>query len=326
VYFACSGADAVEAALKLARAATRRTRFLCLERAYHGCTFGAVSLMHRGPFTDPFRPLLPGAQALPFGDIDALSRALSEGDVAAVVVEPVQGEGGVRTLSEDYLAALCALTAQHGALLVADEVQSGMGRSGYFLRSAGWPRRPDVALLAKQLGGGLAPISAMLTTRELFAQAYGADFEEGESHNMTMSGNALSCVAALAALDLLTEELLATVRERGERFRARCHQRLLGHSLYRETRAAGYMFGVELAQPTHPWVGFEQFGWPDLESRATIGPLLAYRLYRRGWFSFVCGHDWSILRMQPRFTLEPDALDRLVEHLAEELDALAELV
>lgn len=315
----------MEAALKLARAATERPRILALSGAYHGCSFGAVSLMHKGPFTEPFGALLPGVERLLFGDIDALAAALSPGDVAAVVVEPVQGEGGVRLLPPAFVEALCELTARHDTLLIADEVQTGMGRGGHFLTSAGWPRRPEVALLAKQLGGGLVPISAMLTTRELFLRAYGADFEDGESHNMMMSYNALSAVAALAALDLLTDDLCAHIRQSGERFRARLDEELRPAHLYIETRGAGFMIGIKLRQPDHPWVSFEHFGLPALKDRATIGPLLAYRLYRRGYFTFVCGHDWSILRLQPRFFIEQETLDNLAHACREELDTLGEL-
>src|SRR5262249_20935707 len=160
VYFGMTGADAVEAALKLARAATGKPRILGLQGAYHGCSFGAVALMHEGPLHDPFGPHLPGAERLPFGDAGALARALAPGDVCAVVVEPIQGEGGVRALPADYVNALCELTERHGALLVADEVQTSLGRCGALLASRSWPRQPDVALIAKALGGGLMPISA----------------------------------------------------------------------------------------------------------------------------------------------------------------------
>lgn len=327
VYFACSGSDGVEAALKLARASTRRPRILGLERGYHGCTFGSLSIMHEGPFKEPFGPHLPGAEHLPWDDVDALERALSAGDVAAVVVEPVQGEGGVRELSPRYVEALCAATARHGALLVADEVQSGMGRSGWFLKSAAWPRRPDAVILAKQLGGGLAPIAAMMTTAERFDQAYGADFEDGESHNMTMGYNALTAVAALAALELLDEPMLERIRTNGAAFRAALLESLRGSPLFAgEVRQAGFMLGVLLRQPDHPWVSFEQLGFPALAGRATIGPLLASRLYKRGFFTFVCGHDWSILRLQPRFEIPEETLLALARACREELDVIAEAV
>src|SRR5206468_1398844 len=129
--------------------------------------------------------------------------------------EPIQGEGGVRVLPEPFVEALCELTAKHGALLVADEIQTGLGRTGRFLRSSAWPRRPDAVLFGKGLGGGLVPVSAMLTTREIFAKAYGRDFEGGESHNVTFSYNALGMVAGLAMLDVVTDELVASVATRG---------------------------------------------------------------------------------------------------------------
>src|SRR5206468_2181423 len=132
-----------------------RPRLLALERAYHGCTFGSCALMSEGPFRDPFAPHLPGVESLPFGDVAALADALAKGDVAAVVVEPIQLEGGVRPLPPAYIAALCELTARHGALLVADEIQTGLGRTGRFLASETWPRRPDAVITGKHLGGGL---------------------------------------------------------------------------------------------------------------------------------------------------------------------------
>jgi acetylornithine/succinyldiaminopimelate/putrescine aminotransferase len=325
VFFGCSGSDGVEAALKLARAVTRRPRLLALDGAYHGCAVGSVSMMHAGPFTTPFEPLLADVTRVGFGDVDALARAFASGDVAALFLEPIQGEGGVRPLPSEFIAAACELTERHGALLVADEIQTGFGRSGAFLRSAAWPRRPDVVILGKQLGGGLMPISAMLTRRELFERAYGEDFEDGEAHNMTMSYNALSAVAALGALDLLTEELLASVRERGERLLTGLSQTLKESSLFAEARGSGYMIGIELRQPDHPWLSFEQFGMPAWDGRPLIAPLICARLYRRGYYCFPCGHDWRIVRVQPRFDIEESTLEEFVTALREELARIEEV-
>lgn len=317
-FLACTGSDAVEAALKLARALTRRPGLLSLEGGYHGCTYGSLSLMQQGYLRDPFEPCVAGARAIPFGDVDALSRALAPGDVAAVVVEPIQGEGGVRVLPDAFVEALCDLTARHGTLLVADEVQTALGRTGRgFLATAGWPRRPDAVLLAKHLGGGLVPISAMLTRRDLFVRAYGEDFAAGESHNTTMGFNALSAVAALAALDLLTPDLLARVRDEGAWLRAALAERLGGSPLVREVRGEGFMLGVALNAPDHPWLGFEHFGYPGLRERPTIAPLVCHRLYRRGFFAFTCGHDWSVLRLQPRFDIPRERLAALVDAIAD---------
>ena len=325
-FFPCTGTEAVEAALKLARALTRRPGLLSLEGAYHGCTFGSCALMTPGVFKDAFAPHLPGARVLPFDDVDTLREALAAGDVAAVVVEPIQGEGGVRPLSDAYIAALCELTEQHGTLLVADEMQTGLGRTGRgILHSAQWPRRPDVVLLGKALGGGLVPISAMLTRRELFMRAYGTHFASGESHNTTFMGHAIGCVAALATLEILTDELIATCRRRGAFFEERLEAGLTGNRLFSHVRGEGLMRGVALADLDHPWLSFDHFGYPDLEDHCLTGPLVCHRLYGRGFFAFPCGHDWSVLRLQPRLDVDEDTLAGFVTALSEELAHLAAL-
>ena len=324
-YFASSGSEAVEAALKLARAATGRPRVLSLEGAYHGCTMGSCALMNRGPYRDPFEPHLPGVANLPFADIDALDAALASGDVAAVVVEPIQLEGGVRPLPAPYVEALCALTQRHGTLLVADEVQTGLGRTGRFLASETWPRRPDAVLLAKHLGGGLMPISAMLTRRDLYERAYGKSFETSEAHNCTFTGSAAVCVAAHAALDLLTDDLVARVGTLGAAFRAALTEALSGLPLFAEVRGAGLAVGIVLRGTDHPWLSFEHFGMAELAGQPTVGLLLCHRLYKRGFFCFVCGHDWRVLRLQPRFNIDAQTLTSFVAIVRDELDYLGGL-
>ncbi len=328
VYFGMSGADAVEAALKLARVATKKPRVLGLRGGYHGCSMGATALMESGPFHDPFGPHVPLVDRLPFADVDALAKAFAGGDVAGVIVEPIQGEAGVRVLPDAYVDALCDLTAKHGALLVADEVQTGLGRTGKgFLRTDAWPRKPDAALLAKALGGGLAPVSAMLTTRDLFERAYGKDFEDGESHNTTFSYNSIGMVAGIAALDLVTDELLARVKRVGAKFRADLEKGLAGNPLVEEIRGEGLLLGVKLKDPQVPWLSFEHFGFQDLaaEGRSVISPVLCHRLYRHGFFCFTCGHDWSVFRLQPRYEIAEETLTRFVGLLRGELDKLAEV-
>ncbi len=324
-FFASSGSEAVEATLKLARALTRRPRVLSLERAYHGCTYGSVSLMSPGPFRDPFGPHLPGVESIPLGDVATLERKLRDGDVAAVVVEPLQLEGGVRPLPESFVEALCTLTERHGTLLVADEIQTGLGRTGTFLRSARWPRRPECVVVGKHLGGGLAPISAMLTHRELFEKAYGGNFENAEAHNCTFSGSAMVCVAAHATLDLLTDEVIARVGTIGDAFRSSLSESLRGLPLFEEVRGEGLIVGIALKPTAHPWLSFEHFGMTEMADRPTVGPLLCHRLYRRGFFAFVCGHDWSVLRVLPRFNVEAETLASFTRAIREELEFLCNL-
>jgi acetylornithine/succinyldiaminopimelate/putrescine aminotransferase len=334
VFFANSGSGAVEAAIKLARAATGKPRVISLDGAYHGCTMGSCALMKPGMFKDPFGPHVPDAGPIPFGDdpaaidaaIDALAAALGAGDVAAVVVEPIQLEGGVRTVPAAFLEVACELTARHGALLVADEIQTGLGRTGRFLASEAWPRRPDAVVLGKHLGGGLVPISAMMTREALFERAYGEHYASAEAHNTTFGGSALVCVAALAALELLTDELIARVATVGARFRARLAETLARHALHDQVKGAGLLVGIALRPSDHPWLSFEHFGVSALADQPTIGVLLCHRLYKRGFYCFTCGHDWRILRVLPRFTIPEATLDAFVAAVDEELEYLCSLV
>jgi acetylornithine/succinyldiaminopimelate/putrescine aminotransferase len=328
VFFACSGTEASEAALKLARKLTGRPRLLGLQGAYHGCTFGSCALMNPGMFREPFGPHLDGAQTLPFGDVGALQAAFAAfgAEVAAVIVEPVQIEGGVRALPPDYIEALCALTAAHGALLIADEAQTGLGRTGLgFLGTEAWPRRPDAVLLAKTLGGGVVPISAMLTRKALFEAAYGDDPATSESHNATFSNNALGAVAGLAVLDLIDDALIREVRDKGARWRDALRAALADNPLLIEVRGEGLSTGVALAPLSHPWLSFDAFGATALSGQPLIGPLLCHRLYRHGFFAFPCGHDWSTLRLQPRYDITDAELDRFNAACAQELRWIADL-
>ena len=318
-FFASGGTEAVEAAMKIARVTTKKTKILYLDGAYHGCTMGSASMMARGFLRDPFLPLLPMVEEVGFNNVASLQAALQD-DVAAIVVEPVQMEGGVRALSLEFLQALAAAQAR-GVLVIADEIQTGLGRCGHFLYSSQWPRRPDIVVLAKSLGGGLVPLSAMLTTQEIFQRAYG-DFNTAESHNSTFSGNALASVAGLAAVELLTEELFASALRAGARLFSGLQQRLCGKPLFQELRGVGLLGGIVLAQPEHPWFSFEHFGAAELGGQPSIGLLFCHRLYKRGFISYVCGHDWSVVRLQPPLGIEDADIDRFIEVCAEELEYL----
>jgi len=327
VYFGCNGTDANEAAIKLARAVTGRPRILGLASAYHGCSYGSLALMECGMMREPFAPHLPGGELIPFDDVDALAAALAPGDVAAVFVEPIQGEGGVRPLSDAYVEALGALTAEHGTLLVADEVQTGLGRTGRgFLASEGWPRRPDVVCLAKHLGGGLTALSATLTHRRLFERAYGANFATAEAHNSTMGCNALSAVAGLATLELLTDAVIADNRERGARFKRQLSDALLSSPIVAEVRGEGMMLGIKLTDPEHPWLSFEHFGMEDLGGQSLMAPLFCMRLYQKGFFCFTAGHDWTVCRVQPRFDIPTERLEAFTDACVDAVRFIEDLV
>lgn len=242
-FFSNSGAEAVESALKLARAATKRAKFVATSGAFHGKTFGALSVSGRAAFQDPFRPLLADVTYVPFGDAAALETVLS--DAAAFIVEPIQGEGGVNIPPEGYLTRVRALCDAAGALLVADEVQTGLGRCGELFACNFENVVPDVMTLAKGLSGGVIPVAASIAREPVWSAAYG---QAPLVHTSTFGGNPLACAAALAALDVLhDEQLVANARERGAQLLAGARAIAAEFpSVIREARGRGLLVGVEL--------------------------------------------------------------------------------
>jgi acetylornithine/succinyldiaminopimelate/putrescine aminotransferase len=211
VIFSNSGAEAIEVALKLVRAGRPKARrLLTFERGFHGKTFGALSVTPNEEFQGMFRPLLPDVEVLPYGDPDALERSvrsLGPDTIAGVIVEPVQGEGGVISPDPAFLPTLQRLKEQHGFLVVADEIQSGLGRSGHWFASVAGGLDPDVITLAKPLGGGLVAIGAT-AVRHPIAQAMLPGLK-AKRHSSTFAGNALAMAVGLRSLELLVEGDLA---------------------------------------------------------------------------------------------------------------------
>ncbi|MFI7302480.1 acetylornithine transaminase [Micromonospora aurantiaca] len=239
VFFANSGAEANEAAFKLSRLTGRR-HVVATHGGFHGRTMGALALTGQPAKADPFRPLPGDVTHVPFGDADALAEAVTA-DTAMLIVEPIQGENGVVVPPPGYLAAARRITAAHGALLVLDEVQTGIGRTGHWFAHQAEGVEPDVITLAKGLGGGL-PLGACLA----FGRA--ADLLTPGSHGTTFGGNPISCAAALAVVSTIAHEgLLDHVKRVGERLRRGVEA--LGHPLVREVRGAGLLLGIVLDQP-----------------------------------------------------------------------------
>jgi acetylornithine/N-succinyldiaminopimelate aminotransferase len=240
VYLASSGAEANEAAFKLARR-TGRPRILALEGAFHGRTMGALALTHKPAYREPFEPLPGGVEHLPFGDLGALAAAMDD-RVAALVVEPIQGEAGVRPLPDGYLAAARELTRQSGALLVLDEVQTGVGRTGAWFGHTRHGVVPDVVTLAKGLGGGV-PIGATVALGE-----HPAGLLTGGQHGSTFGGNPVAAAAALAVLEVIDRDgLLESVRAVGAQIAARAVD--AGAPLVVGVRGEGLMLGLALSRP-----------------------------------------------------------------------------
>jgi len=238
-----SGTEAIEGAIKLARAATGRAKIVSTIDAYHGKTLGALSVSGREAFQEPFRPLLADSLTIPYGNADALREALH--DAAAFVVEPLQGEGGVNVPPPGYLRAVRDACDEAGALFVADEVQTGLGRCGYRFACERDGVVPDVMTLAKGLSGGVVPVGAFISRPPAWNRAFG---HAPLLHTSTFGGGELACAAALAALDVLEDEHLAeNARVRGEQLLAGARAIADEYpGVVREARGLGLLVGVEL--------------------------------------------------------------------------------
>lgn len=205
-FFCSSGTEAVEGALKLARVVTGRQGIVSAERAYHGKTLGSLSASGRDLYKKPFEPLVPGFKQVPFGDIDALEAAVGD-DTAAVILEPIQGEGGVILPPPEYLPRVREICTARGALLIADEVQTGLGRTGKLFAVEHYGVEPDILCLAKALGGGVMPLGAFCATPELW-EPFGPSPWLHTSTFGSPGGNPMACAAGLAALTVVKEERL----------------------------------------------------------------------------------------------------------------------
>ena len=232
-----------EGAIKLARAATGRPKIVSTVGAFHGKTMGALSVSGRDTFQTPFRPLLEGFSQIAYGAADGLDAELR--DAAAFVVEPVQGEGGVNVPPEGYLRAARAACDRTGALLVADEVQTGLGRCGFRFACERDGVVPDVMTLAKGLSGGVIPVGAFISRPAVWDRAFG---KAPLLHTSTFGGGELACAAAMAAIDVLEDEgLVENARRRGERLLAGARKIAAEFpAVVREARGLGLMVGVEL--------------------------------------------------------------------------------
>ncbi len=248
VFLANSGAEAMEAAFKLVRrwaSIRRRPRILSFTGAFHGRTYAGLSLMDMKKYRDGFGPFLEGCEILPFNDAVALRGAVGP-DVAAVVLEFIQGEGGIVLASEEFVEALFNLREEHGFLIVADEIQSGMGRTGRFLAFEHWNVHPDLVTMAKSLGGGL-PLSALLVSGEV------VDVLSPGSHGSTFGGNPVACAAGREVLDALRDGVMKNAGRIGARLLAGLQALAAKHpALVVEVRGRGCMAGIECNRDMRP--------------------------------------------------------------------------
>jgi len=303
-FFCHSGAEAVEGALKLARLHTGRPGIVAAEGGFHGKTFGALSASGRDVYKTPFAPLLPDVSHVPFGDADALAAAVGE-QTAAVILEPVQGEAGVIIPPDGYLTAARRICDRAGALLIADEVQSGFGRTGTMFACEREGVIPDIVTLAKALGGGVMPLGAFASTPEIWA----ALEVNPLIHSSTLGGNPLACAAGLAAIREITRlNLPARAAALGEVALSRLRELQHRHpDIISEVRGRGLFIGV-------------QFTDSDI-----AGLVIAGLAQRRVIAAYTLNNP-CVIRIEPALTISEDDLNRGIDALGEAVAQAEELV
>ena len=298
--FGSGGGEAIDFALKLARGATGRHRIISTVNGYHGHTGFALSAGGREAFRAPFEPLMPEFGLVPFGDVEALAAAVDEG-VAAVLLEPIQGEGGIIVAPDGYLAAARQICDDAGALLILDEIQTGMGRTGRWWASDHVGVTPDIMTVAKSLGGSLVAISATMFSEDLREFLIPNPF----IHLSTFGGSDVACMVALKVIAVIEEEgLLENAATRGAQLHAGLAAIAAAHpELVAEVRGLGLMAGIQYAEDS-------------------MGPRMSFHLAQHGVLAVYSGNQPSVMRLMPSLVVTEADIDHLLTSLDAALDDL----
>jgi ornithine--oxo-acid transaminase len=308
VFFANSGAEAVEAAIKFARAATGRSGIVHCDHAFHGLTYGALSLCGDDMFRNGLGTLLPDSISVPFNDLAALEEALRSRTIAAFIVEPIQGKG-VNLPADGYLAAAAELCRRHGALFIADEVQTGLGRTGRFLAIEHWNVEPDMVLIGKGLTGGHVPIGAVLTRKAIFDKLFNR-MDRAVVHGSTFAKNDLAMAAGIATLDVITEQdLVRQADERGAYLLRGFADMVPRHEFLSAVRGKGLMIGVDLGPPSSLAL---KASWKFVEtaSKGLFCQLITIPLFKEHKILCqVAGHQSHTIKLLPSLVISQSDCD-----------------
>jgi len=315
VHFTNSGTETTEAALKFARYATKRPRIIYCQNGYHGLTYGSLSVMGSEFFREGFGTLLPDCFAIPFNDVTALERELTVGDVAAFITEPIQGSG-VIIPDEGYLREAKRLCERHGTLMILDEIQTGLGRTGKFFACEHWGVVPDMLLVSKSLSGGLVPVGAVLTRREIFRRVFNR-MERCIINASTFAENNLAMAAGLATLHVLDEErLVERAAQMGDLLMKELSH-LKGQSeLIKEVRGKGLMIAIEFGKPRSVKL---MVGWKLVHalSQGLFAQMIVMPLMSKHYIlTQVAGHNMDVVKLIPPLTISQLEVTRFVNALS----------
>jgi len=313
VYFCNSGTEAVEAALKFARYATGRSRILYGDHAFHGLTTGSLSVNGAAEFRAGFNPLLPDTR-VPFGDLDALAAELSKGDVAALIVEPIQGKG-VAVAPPGYLTGAAALLHDNGALLICDEVQTGLGRTGRFFAYQHDDVDPDIVTVAKTLSGGFVPVGATMARGWIFEKVY-SSMDRVLVHDSTFGSNATAMAAGLATLAVIDDEQLVANAERtGAALTGAIQDLASRYEMLADVRGRGLMIGMEFGKPASLKL---RTSWNMLQKarRGLFAQMVVVALFHRHRIlTQVAGDHMEVIKLLPTLTIGDDEVQLFTEAL-----------
>jgi ornithine--oxo-acid transaminase len=321
-FFCSSGSEGVEAAIKFSRATIKRNGLLYCEGAFHGLTCGALSMMDNSFWSEGFGPLLADTTPIPFDDLAALEAELKTRKYAAFFVEPVQSEGGIRVPDPGYLRTAQQLCKRYGTLLVLDEVQTGMFRTGQFLAAHHFEVQPDLVVLAKALSGSLVPVGAVLMTEEISDAVY-SSLQRAIVHTSTFSENALAMRAGVATVEVLQQENLgARATQLGNLLRVLLNEALAPYDMFAGTRGLGLLSGIEFRSPAGLGLRLSFQAFRAIHP-AMFGQMLVMRLFRKEhMLTQMCGNSFMVLKTAPplvaseeQIRLFVDATERVVSDM-----------
>lgn len=312
LFFCNSGAEAVEAAIKFARYTTGRSRILYCEHAFHGLTMGALSLNGEEIFRQGFGPLLPDCEPVPFNDLEALEQALRSRETAAFIVEPIQGKG-VNLPTDDYLAEAARLCRKYGALFVADEIQTGLGRTGKLWAIEHWGVEPDMLLMAKALSGGFVPVGAVAMTGKIMDRVFNR-MDRAVVHGSTFSKNNMAMAAGLATLEVLeSDNLIANAARQGEALLLELGRLVDRYEFFHQVRGKGLMIALEFGRPQ----SFKlKTAWNLLETanKGLFSQMVTIPLFKKHRIlSQVAGHGMNVVKFLPPLVIDDDDRRWIVE-------------
>lgn len=317
-FFCNSGAEAVEGALKLAKIATKKEKIIYCDGSFHGKTLGALSVTGRDKYKKEFQPLIPGTRAVPFGDLNSLEKELANKQVAAFIVECIQGEGGINVPSDNYLPEVRKLCTKYDALLIIDEIQTGLGRTGKMFACEHYNVEPDIMCLAKSLGGGIVPLGAYLTSAKIHNKAYGS-MEKSLLHTSTFGGNSLAMAAGIATLEVIQKEnLVRQAQEKGEYLLNKLKEFQGKHTMIRDARGKGLMIGLELVGNDNKILNKISGGALENLANEYFASLVAGKLLEK--YNIITAYTLNnpnVIRIEPPLNIDYEQIDILLKALDE---------